>query len=71
LFTFLRHPGLDATNWRGEHAMRYAVVNRKVWGGNRTYRGPTTMRAADAKAAGNPADRVAAEKRVHLNSPSP
>ena len=39
LFTFLRHANLDATNWRGEHAMRYAVVNRKVWGGNRTDQG--------------------------------
>ena len=39
LFTFLRHRGADATNWRGEHAMRYAVVNRKVWGGNRTRAG--------------------------------
>ena len=36
LFTFLRHPGADATNWRGEQAIRPAVVNRKVWGGNRT-----------------------------------
>lgn len=39
LFTYLRHPDTDATNWRGEHAMRYAVVNRKVWGGNRTDNG--------------------------------
>lgn len=45
LFTFLRHPGTDATNWRGEHAMRHAVVNRKVWGGNRTRAG------ADAQAS--------------------
>lgn len=36
LFNFLRHPGLDATNWRAEQAIRPAVVNRKVWGGNRT-----------------------------------
>lgn len=36
LFTFLRHPGTDATNWRAEQAIRPAVVNRKVWGGNRT-----------------------------------
>ena len=36
LFTFLRHPGLDATNWRAEQALRPAVVNRKVWGGSRT-----------------------------------
>jgi transposase len=39
LFTYLRDPAADATNWRGEHAMRYAVVNRKAWGGNRTRRG--------------------------------
>ena len=43
LFTFLRHPGTDATNWRGEHAMRSAVVNRKVWGGNRTRSGADTQ----------------------------
>ena len=36
LFTFLRHERADATNWRGEHALKPAVVNRKVWGGNRT-----------------------------------
>ena len=36
LFTFLRHRGVDATNWRAEQAIRPAVVNRKVWGGNRT-----------------------------------
>jgi len=36
LFTFLHHPGLDATNYRGEQAIRPAVVNRKVWGGSRT-----------------------------------
>lgn len=39
LFTFLEYPGLDATNWRAEQAIRPAVVNRKVWGGNRTDRG--------------------------------
>jgi transposase len=39
LFTFLEVPGLDATNWRAEQAIRPAVVNRKVWGGNRTIRG--------------------------------
>lgn len=27
--------GLDATNYRAEQALRPAVVNRKVWGGNR------------------------------------
>ncbi|HEV2734761.1 MAG TPA: IS66 family transposase [Longimicrobiaceae bacterium] len=39
LFTFLRRPGVDATNWRAEQALRPAVVNRKVWGGNRTWAG--------------------------------
>jgi transposase len=39
LFTFLRHGGVDATNWRAEQALRPAVVNRKVWGGNRTESG--------------------------------
>jgi len=39
LFTFLRHKGIDATNWRAEQALRPAVVNRKVWGGNRTEAG--------------------------------
>lgn len=35
LFTFLQH-GSQATSWRAEQALRPAVVNRKVWGGNRT-----------------------------------
>ena len=39
LFTFLRHAGIDATNHRAEQAIRPAVVNRKVWGGNRTEAG--------------------------------
>ena len=39
LFTFLDEPGLDATNWRAEQAIRPAVVNREVWGGNRTWIG--------------------------------
>jgi transposase len=36
LFTFLAFEGVDATNHRAEQALRPAVVNRKVWGGNRT-----------------------------------
>jgi transposase len=36
VFNYLRCPALDATNWRAEQAIRPAVVNRKVWGGNRT-----------------------------------
>jgi len=39
LFTFLRIPGLDATNYRAEQAMRPLAANRKVWGGNRTETG--------------------------------
>jgi transposase len=39
LFTFLRCPGLVATNWRADQAIRPMVVTRKVWGGNRTSRG--------------------------------
>jgi transposase len=43
LFSFLTHPATDATNWRAEQAVRPAVVNRKVWGGNRTWRGAVTQ----------------------------
>ena len=39
LFTILRQPGLDATNWRAELAIRFGVILRKVWGGNRTRAG--------------------------------
>ena len=42
LFTFLCMPGVEATNWRAEHAIRPAVVTRKAWGGNRTWAGATT-----------------------------
>jgi transposase len=38
-FTFLYIDGLDATNWRAEHAIRFGVILRKVWGGNRTWAG--------------------------------
>ena len=38
-FTFLSHPEIEPTNWEGEQAIRPAVVNRKVWGGNRTWTG--------------------------------
>ena len=39
VFTFLTTPDVEATNWRAEQAIRLAVVNRKVWGGNRTDHG--------------------------------
>ena len=43
LLTFLGEPAIDATNWRAEHAIRPAVVTRKVCGGNRTARGAETQ----------------------------
>jgi transposase len=39
LLTFLRQPGLDATSWRAELAIRFGVILRKVWGGSRTWTG--------------------------------
>jgi transposase len=38
-FWFLIDPTIAATNHRAEQAIRPAVVNRKVWGGNRTWLG--------------------------------
>jgi len=38
-FTFVFDPEVEATNWKAEQAIRPAVVNRKVWGGNRTEAG--------------------------------
>jgi transposase len=35
-FTFVFDPSVEPTNWNAEQAIRPAVVNRKVWGGNRT-----------------------------------
>ena len=45
LFTFLRVPGVQATNWRAEQAIRPAVVTRKRWGGNRTWAGAEAWQA--------------------------
>lgn len=39
VLAFLHHPDLEATNWMAEQAIRPAVVNRKVFGGNRTQAG--------------------------------
>ena len=39
VLTFLYRPDVDATNWKAETGIRPAVVNRKVWGGNRTNNG--------------------------------
>jgi transposase len=38
-FAFVSDPTIEATNWLAEQAIRPAVVNRKVWGGNRTAAG--------------------------------
>lgn len=38
-FTFIRLPNVEATNYRAEQAIRPSVVNRNVWGGNRTNTG--------------------------------
>jgi transposase len=43
VFGFLFDPTVDATNWRAEQALRPAVVNRKVSGGNRSTHGATTQ----------------------------
>ena len=44
VFTFLFEPdAIDATNWRAEHALRPAIVTRKVCGGNRSERGAQTQ----------------------------
>jgi transposase len=39
LLTSLRQPGLDATIWRAELAIRFGVILRKVWGSSRTWVG--------------------------------
>jgi transposase len=39
ILLFLKRPGLEATSWPADHAIRPAVVNRKVFGGNRDERG--------------------------------
>jgi transposase len=43
VLTFLLEPDvIEATDWRAEHALRPAVVTRKVCGGNRSQRGAQT-----------------------------
>jgi transposase len=41
VFAYLHHQDVNmaATNYRGEQAVRLGVINRKVWGGNRTWLG--------------------------------
>jgi transposase len=74
VFRFLFDPTLDATNWRAEHALRPAVVTRKMCGGgNRTPRGAQTqqvlasvLRTAQQRGLDTTAVLVAA-----LQAPSP
>ena len=42
-FAFAFDPRIEPTNWKAEQAIRPAVVNRKVWGGNRTVAGANTQ----------------------------
>ncbi len=34
-FAFVYEPIIEPTNWQAEQAIRPAVVNRKIWGGNK------------------------------------
>jgi len=43
LFSFLHCPGLEATNHRAEGAIRWFVIARKIWGGNRSWKGAQTQ----------------------------
>ncbi len=42
LFTFLLHPGVEATNNRAERSLRPAVVQRKIACGNKARKGAHT-----------------------------
>lgn len=42
LFTLLSRPGMDATSWRADQAMRPAVVNRRCGVATRPGGGPPT-----------------------------
>ena len=61
VFAFLWDASLDATNWRAEHAIRPAVVNRKICGGNRTTRGAHTQQVLASVV------RTARQRRLDLN----
>jgi len=51
LFTFLDHPGIEATNNRAERALRPAVIARKLSCGNKTNRGKRTWEILASLAA--------------------
>lgn len=51
LFPFLKYPGIEATSWPADQAIRPAVVNRKVFGGNRDPRGARAQEILSSIAA--------------------
>lgn len=72
LFTFLEQD-CEATNWRGEQAIRPAVVNRKVYGGNKSEAGALTqgrIMSVLRTARQQGADAIAL-LREHARAPTP
>ena len=61
VLAFLWAPDVDATNWPVEHAIRPAVVNRQICGGNRTPRGAQTQQILASVV------RTARQRHVALN----
>lgn len=51
IFPFLLHPDIEATSWPADQAIRPAVVNRKVFGGNRDPRGARAQEIISSIAA--------------------
>ncbi len=70
LLSFLFDATVDATNWRAEQALRPAVVNRKVSGGNRSARGADTQHVLDGRGVDEPGlrfRRPAGLRRQHIS----
>jgi transposase len=51
LFLFLKHPGIEATSWPADQAIRPAVSNRKIFGGNRNPDGARAQEVLSSIAA--------------------
>jgi hypothetical protein len=70
LFTFLKHPGVEATNNRAERQLRPAVIARKVSCGNKTKAGArtweilTSVAVSTAQAGESFVERVRATVRL-------
>jgi hypothetical protein len=73
--TFLRLPNVEATNYRAEQAIRPSVVNRIVWGGNRTDTGVqhqpllTTVLTHLRPTRPSPLDFLAKARQAHQSIP--